>query len=70
MKAYIAEIFATALLVILGNGVVANVHLRGAKGHKTGWMVIATGWGFAVGIPAVIFGGISGNHINPALLLV
>ncbi|SFI08686.1 MULTISPECIES: MIP/aquaporin family protein [unclassified Bacillus (in: firmicutes)] len=69
MTAYIAEIFATALLIILGNGVVANVHLKGAKGHKTGWMVIATGWGFAVGIPAVIFGGISGNHINPAFTI-
>ncbi|WP_379970918.1 MIP/aquaporin family protein [Ectobacillus sp. sgz5001026] len=69
MTAYIAEVFATALMVILGNGVVANVHLKGAKGHKNGWMVISTGWGFAVMMPAVIFGGISGNHINPAFTL-
>lgn len=69
MTAYLAEVFGTAIMVILGNGVVANVHLKGAKGHKTGWMVISTGWGFAVGIPAVIFGGISGNHINPAFTI-
>lgn len=69
MTAYIAEVFATALMVILGNGVVSNVHLKGSKGHRTGWMVISTGWGFAVGMPAIMFGGISGNHINPAFTL-
>ncbi|PGS63649.1 aquaporin [Bacillus cereus] len=69
MITYLSEMIATIFLIVLGNGVVANVHLKGAKGHKTGWMVIATGWGFAVGIPAVMFGGISGNHINPAYTL-
>jgi glycerol uptake facilitator protein len=69
MTKYIAEIFATAIMVTLGNGVVSNVHLKGAKAYKTGWMVIASGWGFAVMVPAVIFGWISGNHINPAYTL-
>jgi len=69
MTKYIAEVFGTALMVALGNGVVANVHLKGAKGYKAGWMGIATGWGFAVMMPAVIFGWISGNHINPAFTI-
>ncbi|MFD3449283.1 MIP/aquaporin family protein [Microbacteriaceae bacterium 4G12] len=66
MLQYISELIGTAILVLFGNGVVANVHLKASKGYNTGWLVIATGWGFAVGIPAVLFGGISGNHINPA----
>jgi len=63
------EFIGTAILIILGNGTVANVHLRGSKGYGGGWSLIAMGYGFGVMIPAVMFGGISGNHINPAFTL-
>ncbi|HMO35393.1 MAG TPA: aquaporin, partial [Gemmatales bacterium] len=42
----------TALLVLLGNGVVANVVLNKTKGHNGGWIVITAGWGFAVMVAA------------------
>jgi len=60
------EFIGTAILIILGNGTVANVHLKGSKGYGGGWSLIAMGYGFGVMIPAVMFGGISGAHINPA----
>ncbi|CZQ85352.1 major intrinsic protein [Trichococcus palustris] len=62
----IAEFIATAILIILGNGSVANVELKGTKGHASGWLTIAVGYGMGVMLPAMIFGSISGNHINPA----
>jgi len=63
------EFIGTAILLILGNGTVANVHLKGSKGYGGGWSLIAMGYGFGVMIPAVMFGGISGNQINPAFTL-
>lgn len=66
---YITEFLGTALLIILGNGAVANVELKGTKGYQSGWLVIAVGYGIAVMIPALMFGNISGNHINPAFTL-
>ena len=65
----LSEVLATAMLIILGNGAVANAELKGTKGHGTGWLSIALGYGCAVMLPAMIFGGISGNHINPAFTL-
>lgn len=65
----LSEFLATALMIILGNGAVANVELSGTKGHKAGWLLIAFGYGCAVMMPAMIFGGISGNHINPAFTI-
>lgn len=64
-----AEFFGTALMIMLGNGSVANVELKGTKGYHSGWIVISIGYGFAVMIPALMFGKISGNHINPAFTL-
>ena len=46
MNEFIAELIGTMLLVLLGNGVVANVVLNGTKGNNSGWIVIAFGWGF------------------------
>jgi len=69
MLHYYAEFFGTALLILLGDGVVANVVLAKTKGHDSGWIVIAFGWAFAVGIPAYIFGPASGASFNPALTL-
>ena len=64
-----SEFIGTALLLILGNGAVANVELKGTKGHQSGWLVIAIGYGMGVMIPALMFGNVSGNHINPAFTL-
>lgn len=69
MKMYLAEIIGTMLLIILGNGVVANVVLKKTKGNSSGWIVITTGWALAVIIPAVIFGSVSGALFNPALTI-
>lgn len=66
---YITEFIATALLIILGNGAVANVDLKGTKGNNSGWVIIALGYGFGVMMPALMFGNDSGNHINPAFTL-
>jgi glycerol uptake facilitator protein len=63
------EFIGTAILIILGNGTVANVHLKGSKGYRGGWSLIAMGYGFGVMIPAVMFGGISGAEINPGFTL-
>ena len=69
MSHILAEIIGTMILIILGDAVVANVILNKTKGNGGGWIVITTGWAFAVAIPAFIFGGISGAHFNPALTL-
>jgi glycerol uptake facilitator protein len=66
---YIAEFLGTAILIIIGNGAVANVDLKGTKGFGSGWLTIAWGYGCGVMIPALMFGNVSGNHINPAFTL-
>lgn len=66
---YATEFVATALMVLIGNGSVANVELKGTKGNKSGWLVIGFGYGVAVMLPALMFGDVSGNHINPAFTL-
>lgn len=67
MSPYVAEFIGTALLVLLGDGVVANVLLRDTKGHGGGWIVITFGWGMAVFVAVFCVGAISGAHINPAV---
>lgn len=69
MSIYLAELLGTMILIILGDGVVANVVLNKTKGHNSGWIVITTGWGLAVAIAALIFGTTSGAHLNPALTI-
>jgi glycerol uptake facilitator protein len=69
MDAYVAEFLGTALLILLGNGVVANVVLRQTKGEGSGWIVITFGWGMAVFVSVFCVGDISGAHINPAVTL-
>lgn len=66
---YITEFIATAMMVLIGNGTVANVDLKGTKGNNSGWILIAIGYGLAVMMPALMFGNVSGNHINPAFTL-
>jgi len=67
MEPFIAEIIGTAILILLGGGVVANVVLSKTIGHDSGWIVITTGWALAVYVAVVIAGPYSGAHINPAV---
>src|SRR5215212_3545657 len=67
MSKFTAELIGTMLLVILGDGVVANVLLKNSKGNNGGWIVITAGWGFAVMMAAYAVGLISGAHLNPAV---
>ena len=67
IKQYLAEFIGTALLVLLGNGVVANVVLPKTKGNGSGWIVITFGWGMAVFVAVWCVGPISGAHLNPAV---
>ncbi|MBI2481399.1 MAG: aquaporin family protein [Planctomycetia bacterium] len=67
MPAYVAEFIGTAILILLGNGVVANVVLRETKGNDGGWIVICAGWGFAVFTAVLCVGQFSGAHLNPAV---
>ena len=67
MNVYLAELIGTALLIVMGNGVVANVVLERTKGHRAGWIVIAAGWGLAVYTAVLCVGQFSGAHINPAV---
>ncbi len=69
MTPFIAELIGTMILILLGNGVVANVVLKDTKGNGSGWMVITTGWALAVFAGVVIAGPYSGAHLNPAVTL-
>jgi glycerol uptake facilitator protein len=69
MHTLLAEALGTMILVLLGDGVVANVVLERTKGQNSGWMVIATGWGVAVAIAVYTVGRISGAHLNPAVTI-
>jgi len=68
MSPFIAEIVGTMILIILGDGVVANVLLNKSKGQNSGW-IITTGWGLAVAMAVYAVGWISGAHINPAVTI-
>ncbi|MFC0606005.1 MIP/aquaporin family protein [Winogradskyella pulchriflava] len=67
MTPFVAEIIGTAILILLGGGVVANVVLNKTIGNSSGWIVITTGWALAVYVAVVIAGPYSGAHINPAV---
>jgi glycerol uptake facilitator protein len=66
---FVAEIFGTATLILLGDGVVAGVLLARSKAQNSGWIVITTAWAFAVFCGVIVAGPISGAHINPAVTL-
>src|SRR5215467_4885340 len=69
MNPYLAEFIGTALLVLFGNGVVANVVLARTKGQNSGWIVITAGWGLAVFIGVFCSQAFSGAHLNPAVTI-
>jgi glycerol uptake facilitator protein len=64
-----AETIGTAILILLGDGVVAAVLLNRSKAQNSGWIVIALGWGFAVAIGAYAVVQFSGAHLNPAVTI-
>ncbi|MEP6914452.1 MAG: MIP/aquaporin family protein [Acidobacteriota bacterium] len=69
MHNLMAEMIGTMLVVLLGDGVVANVVLKGTKGENSGWVVITLGWGVAVAMAVYAVGRISGAHLNPAVTI-
>ncbi|MCX2678997.1 aquaporin family protein [Galbibacter sp. EGI 63066] len=69
MTEFTAEFIGTMFLILIGNGVVANVVLKDTKGHNSGWIVITTGWALAVFTGVVIAAPYSGAHINPAVTI-
>jgi glycerol uptake facilitator protein len=64
-----AETIGTAILILLGDGVVAGVLLNKSKAQNAGWVVITFGWGLAVAIAVFAVAQFSGAHINPAVTL-
>ncbi|SDB62861.1 glycerol uptake facilitator protein [Flavobacteriaceae bacterium MAR_2010_188] len=69
MSQFIAEFVGTLFLILIGNGVVANVVLKDTKGFNGGWIVITTGWALAVFTGVVIAAPYSGAHLNPAVTI-
>src|SRR2546429_8286938 len=69
MSPFLAELLGTMLLIILGDGVVANVVLNRTKGQNSGWIVITAGWAFGVTVAVYAVGAFSGAHLNPAVTI-
>ncbi len=67
MSPFLGEIVGTMLLILLGDGVVANVVLAKTKGNNSGWIVITTAWALAVFVGAYSVAAVSGAHLNPAV---
>jgi len=65
----VAETFGTAVLIILGDGVVAGVLLARSKAQNAGWIVITTGWALAVAVAVYAIGSLTGAHLNPAVTI-
>jgi glycerol uptake facilitator protein len=69
MTPFLAELIGTAIVIIIGNGVVANVVLPNTKGNNGGLASIILGWTFAVFVAVYMTSGISGGHLNPAVTI-
>ena len=69
MNQFFAEFFGTAMILVFGNGVVANVVLDKTKGNNSGWIVITFGWAVGVFTGVLIAADVSGAHLNPAVTL-
>ena len=69
MLPYLAEFLGTMMLIVLGDGVVANVNLNKSGMKGGGSVQVTLAWGLAVLIPACIFGAASGASFNPALTI-
>ncbi len=66
MTPFLGELIGTCILVVLGDGIVANVLLNKTKGHGSGWIAITLGWSMAVFVAVYSVAAASGAHINPA----
>jgi glycerol uptake facilitator protein len=69
MNELFGEFLGTFILILLGNGVVANVNLNKTYSFGAGWIVITAGWGMAVFVAVLAVSDISGAHINPAVTI-
>ena len=69
MTTFVAEIIGTAILIIFGDGVVANVLLNKSKGNGGGWIVITLGWAMGVFVAVYTVARYSGAHLNPAVTI-
>jgi glycerol uptake facilitator protein len=69
MNQFFAEFFGTAMILVFGGGVVANVLLSKTKGNSSGWIVITFGWAVGVFTGVLIAAPVSGAHLNPAVTL-
>lgn len=69
MSPYVGELLGTMILVILGDGVVANVSLKRSKAEGADWIVTGLAWGLAVTMAVYAVGSISGGHVNPAVTI-
>ena len=69
MTEFFGEFLGTMILILLGNGVVANVNLDKTHSFGAGWIVITFGWGMAVFVAVLATSDISGAHLNPAVTL-
>ena len=69
MSPFLAELIGTMILIVLGDGVVANVLLNKSKGQNSGWIVITTGWALGVAVAVYCVVSVSGAHLNPAVTL-
>lgn len=69
MSPFLAELIGTAFLILLGDGVVANVVLNKTKGNNGGWIVITFGWCVAVFVGVYVAAAQSGAHLNPAVTI-
>lgn len=69
MMEFFGEFLGTFILILLGNGVVANVNLEKTHSFNAGWIVITAGWGMAVFVAVLATADISGAHLNPAVTL-
>jgi glycerol uptake facilitator protein len=69
MNVYLAEFLGTLLLILLGDGVVAGVLLKGSKSENAGWFTICVAWGLAVSLAIYAIGDYSGAHLNPAVTI-
>jgi glycerol uptake facilitator len=69
LEKFVAEVFGTGTLILLGDGVVAGVLLTRSKAQNSGWIVITWAWALAVFCGVVVAGPVSGAHLNPAVTL-
>jgi glycerol uptake facilitator len=69
MEIFTAEVIGTAILILLGDGVVAGVLLAHSKAQNAGWIVITFGWGMAVALAVYAVAQFSGAHLNPAVTI-